>query len=49
MSGLSWLEWVFRDGRRFDSPAIVVERVEENLSRLRILATGPSAAGEEAP
>jgi homoserine kinase type II len=40
MSGLSWLEWVFGDGRRFDSSAAVIARVDENLERLANLAAG---------
>jgi Ser/Thr protein kinase RdoA (MazF antagonist) len=38
LSGLSWIEWVFRDGRCFDSPTIVLGRVDENIDRLAKLA-----------
>jgi Ser/Thr protein kinase RdoA (MazF antagonist) len=38
MSGLSWVEWVFRDGRAFDARSTVLSRVDENIARLTNLA-----------
>jgi len=34
MSGLSWIEWVFLQRRRFEQPAVILARVDENLERL---------------
>lgn len=38
MSSLSWIEWVFRDGREFDDRDAILSRVQENHRRLRHLA-----------
>jgi homoserine kinase type II len=38
LSGLNWLQWVFLDGRQFNSHATILDRVDANLARLRHLA-----------
>jgi len=38
MSGISWIEWVFAEGRTFADAAAVLRRVDENLARLAHLA-----------
>jgi Ser/Thr protein kinase RdoA (MazF antagonist) len=35
LAGVKWVEWVFVEGRTFDDPAAVVQRMEHILSRLR--------------
>lgn len=37
LSGMSWMEWVYLDGRQFDNRAAVVERLDANLARLEHL------------
>lgn len=38
LGGLQWLEWIYLEGRRFENPAAVLERVDEFLGRLERLA-----------
>jgi homoserine kinase type II len=38
MSGLSWLQWVFVEGRQFEHGEAILARVDANLSRLARLA-----------
>lgn len=38
MAGLNWLDWVFRQRRRFERRRAVVERVDAILNRLELLA-----------
>lgn len=38
LGGLQWLEWIYLEGRRFDSPSAVLGRVDEFLARLETLA-----------
>jgi homoserine kinase type II len=40
MSGLTWLEWIYVRELRFEDRDRVLARVEENLRRLRSLASG---------
>jgi len=42
MSGLNWLDWLFRDNRQFEDLEVVERRLKEIAGRLRYLArTGP--------
>lgn len=38
MAGLNWLDWVFRQGRQFEHPHAVLERVDGIIPRLAVLA-----------
>jgi hypothetical protein len=40
MSGLTWLEWIYLRQLRFEDRDRVLLRLEENLRRLRKLASG---------
>jgi homoserine kinase type II len=40
LSGLNWLDWIYRDARDFEEPGAVLVRIEDNLKRLRSLAKG---------
>lgn len=46
LSALCWLEWVFREGRRFDSPSAVISRVDEHVQRLANLACDQPRRGD---
>jgi Ser/Thr protein kinase RdoA (MazF antagonist) len=37
LSGMSWLEWIYLDGRQFENRAAICERLDANLSRLEHL------------
>ncbi len=37
MSGLSWLQWICVEGRRFEDQQRVLQRLDENLSRMEVL------------
>ncbi len=39
MSGVTWIDWVFRQGRRFDSPDALLVRVDLALERMERLPT----------
>lgn len=38
LAGLSWLEWIYLDGRQFSNRQAVIERLDANLPRLATLA-----------
>lgn len=38
MGGLQWLEWIYLEGREFAHPSAVLARLDELLSRLRVLS-----------
>ena len=38
MAGLNWLDWVFRQGRQFEHPDAVLDRVDRIIPRLVVLA-----------
>jgi homoserine kinase type II len=40
MAGLNWLDWIYRQGRQFEHPVTVLDRVDTILVRLRALAGG---------
>ena len=37
LSGMSWLEWIYLDGRQFENRAAICERLDANLARLEHL------------
>ncbi|HEX7377834.1 MAG TPA: aminoglycoside phosphotransferase family protein [Pirellulales bacterium] len=37
LSGMSWLDWVYLEGRQFENRAAIGERIEANLARLEHL------------
>ena len=39
LSGMNWLRWIALDGRTFDDRPRVLERLDENLSRMERLAS----------
>jgi Ser/Thr protein kinase RdoA (MazF antagonist) len=44
LSGMSWLEWVYLDGRQFENRPAICERLDANLARLEHLV-GQTALG----
>ena len=40
MSGIQWLQWIYLEGRTFEAPQRVLDRLDENLARLVQLASG---------
>jgi len=44
LSGLSWLRWLLLEGRHFDHPERIYERLDEFTQRLRCLARGESGS-----
>jgi homoserine kinase type II len=34
LSGMTWLEWIYLDGRLFENREAVFERIDENIGRL---------------
>lgn len=44
LSGMSWLEWVYLDGREFENRTAICKRLDDNLARLEHLV-GQTALG----
>ncbi len=44
LSGMNWLRWIFLEGRRFEEPALVLSRMDENLENLSNLQTRIAAS-----
>ncbi|HVA48286.1 MAG TPA: aminoglycoside phosphotransferase family protein [Pirellulales bacterium] len=44
LSGMSWLEWIYLEGREFENRAAICERLDANLARLEHLV-GQTAFG----
>ena len=43
LSGMNWLWWLAIEGRRFDGPDAILQRLDRNMARLEKLAGGESA------